>query len=406
MNPGRRGLPGWYGRRMADPVTTANGRHRRRRVRPGPADAIDTWPPAWRQLALSWVRRASGSNSRCKWETLLATAGGAAFETAHDLLEALLRGGWVGMDEVWQDGRWQPLWIEFVALRELRAALGMPDPEAQQAAMAQNLATLLASPAAAAFHEAAMAAATLRPALALARLELLAALVRWKAPAQATQRDFAQFARGDTKAITGAEWDWLDLHVDLAACGIGGHAPLLCIAASIALRLPRGSLDLDAAPDFIALPPTTLDVASGVHGQIAEWTLVENRTSFERVARNRSAHEGVLWLPGFAPDWWRAALVRLLQLAPAPARIACDPDPAGIEIATNAGALWHAAGLDWQPWRMSAADLASLPRRKPLSEHDLRRLVALRETALPPLLRDLAEALGATGEKGEQEGYL
>lgn len=391
---------------MAETLATATGRHRRRRERPGPPDAIDTWPPAWRQLALSWVRRASANNSRCKWETLLATAGGAAFETAHDLLEALLIGGRVGVDEAWRNGRWQPLWVEFVALPELRAALGMPDPEAQQADMAQNLATLLENPAAAAFHAAAEDAATLRPALALARLELLAALVRWNAPAQATQRDFAQFARGDTKAITGAEWDWLDTHVELAACGIGGHTPLLCIAAPIALMLPRGSLNLDAAPDFIALPPATLVAASAAHGQIADWTLVENRTSFERIARNRGADQGVLWLPGFAPGWWRAAIVRLLQLAPAPARIACDPDPAGIEIATNAGALWHAAGLDWQPWRMNATDLASLSRRKPLSEHDLRRLAALRDTALPSLLRDLAEALAATGEKGEQEGYL
>jgi hypothetical protein len=355
---------------------------------------------------MSWTRRASASNSRCKWETLLSAAGGAAFETAHDLLEALLGGGRARVYETWRDGRWQPLWIEFVALREFRVALGMPDPAAQRAAMVQELAALLADPAAADFHEAAEAAASLRPALALARLQLLAALALWSAPAQATRRDFAQFARGDTKAITSAEWDWLDARVDLLACGIGGHAPLLCIAAPITLSLPRGALNLDAAPDFIALPPATLDVATAAHGQINGWTLVENRTSFERVARNRGVDQGVLWLPGFAPGWWQAAITRLLRLAPAPARIACDPDPAGIEIATNAGALWHAAGLDWQPWRMSTTDLASLPRRKPLSAHDMRRLAALRDTTLPPLLRDLAEALATTGEKGEQEGYL
>lgn len=368
--------------------------------------AIDTWPPAWRELALSWARRASGSNSRCKWQTLLAAAGGAAFETAHDLLEALLTGGWVRVDEAWRDGRWQPLWIEFVALLELRAALGLPDLPAQQTAVAQDLAALLADPSATVFHEAAEEAATLRPVLALARLELLLALVRWNAPAQATRRDFAQFARGDTKAITSAEWDWLDARVDLCACGIGDHAPLLCITAPITLTLPRGPLNLDAAPDFIALPPATLDAASAAHGRITGWTLVENRTSFERVARNRRADEGVLWLPGFAPGWWQTVVARLLRLAPAPARIACDPDPAGIEIALHAGALWQAAGLDWLPWRMTPADLACLSRRKPLSEHDLRRLAALCDTALPPLLRDLAETIAATGEKGEQEGYL
>jgi hypothetical protein len=391
---------------MAELVITATGRHRRRRERQCTPEAIDTWPPAWRQLAMSWTRRASGSNSRCKWETLLSAAGGTAFETAHDLLEALLTGGWVRLEEAWREGRWQPIWIEFVALPDLRAALGMPDLAAQQVAMAQDLAALLANPSAAVFHEAAEEAAMLRPSLALARLELLAALVRWNAPAQATHRDFAQFARGDTKAITSAEWDWLDARVDLLACGIGDHAPLLCIAAPITLSLPRGLLNLDAAPDFIALPPATLDVATAAHGQINEWTLVENRTSFERVARNRGVDQGVLWLPGFAPGWWQAAITRLLHLVPAPARIACDPDPAGIEIATNAGALWQAAGLDWQPWRMTSTDLASLSRKKSLSEHDLRRLAALRDTTLPPLLRDLAEALVATGEKGEQEGYL
>jgi hypothetical protein len=391
---------------MAELVITASGRHRRRRERPGTPDAIDTWPSAWRQLAVSWARRASGSNLRCKWQTLLSAAGGTAFETAHDLLEALLASGWARVDEAWRDGRWQPLWIEFVALPELRSALGMPDVAAQQAAMEQELTALLADPAAADFHEAAEEAATLRPALALARLELLAALSRWSAPTQATQRDFAQFARGDTKAITSSEWDWLDAHVDLAASGIGGHAPLLCIAAPISLRLPRGSLNLDAAPDFIALPPATLDAANAIDGQIAKWTLVENRTSFERVARNRGVDEGVLWLPGFAPGWWREAVTRLLKLAPAPARVACDPDPAGIEIAMNAGTLWHAAGLDWQPWRMNAADLATLPRRKPLTEHDRQRLDALRGAALPAALNELAQALACGGEKGEQEGLL
>lgn len=389
---------------MTEIVVTAGGRHRRCRHRPGPPDAIDTWPPAWRELAVGWVRR--HSHGRCKWETLLATAGGTAFETAHDLLGALLAGGWTRIDEAWRDGRWQPVWIEFLALPDLRALLGLPDPATQQAALELALAALLGDPMAARFHEAAEEAATLRPALGLARIELLAALARWSPPAQATRRDFAQFARGDTKGITSAEWDWLDDRVDLAACGIGDHAPLLCLAAPLRLALPSGELDLGSAPDFLALPPTTLDAATAASGDIDTWTLVENRTSFERVARARRVGEGVLWLPGFAPGWWQTAVTRLLTLAPAPARIACDPDPAGIEIALNAGALWQAVGLDWQPWHMNPADLASLPRRKPLTEHDRARLAALDQHALPTALVELAATLALGDEKGEQEGFL
>lgn len=387
---------------MTEIVVTAKARHRRNRLRPGPPAAIDTWPSAWRELATVWVRR----GARCKWDTLLTGAGGTAFETAHDLLDALLVGGWVQIDEAWRGGRWQPVWVEFIALPDLRAALGLPDPADQQARLAQVLATLLADTAAAPFHEAAEAAATLRPALALARLELLTALARWKAPAQATRRDFAQFARGDTKAITSAEWDWLEAQVDLPACGIGEHTPLLCIAAPITLQLPRGWLNLDATSDFLALPPSTLDAADAAQGEISVWTLVENRTSFERVARNRASNEGVLWLPGFAPGWWQTAIARLLRIVPAPARIACDPDPAGIEIALHAGALWQAAGLAWQPWRMSVNDLASLPSRKPLTAHDRQRLDALCLGTLPAALNELAEVLACGGEKGEQEGLL
>ena len=354
---------------------------RRRWQNDGPPALPDAWPVAWRALAARWLRRDS---ARAKWPTLLASAGGDAFETAHDVLDALRAGGWVAVEEAFQQGRWQALWIEFLDLPALRAALGLPAPGAAKAA-----------------QEAARAA-------------LLAALERWNVdparPAQATRRDFALFARGDTKGITTAEWDWLETQADLAACGIAGHTPLLCIAAPLNLFLPQGRLDLAATPDFLGIPPAVLTAASGGDAAVRHWTLVENRTSFERVARRRAANEGVLWLPGFPPGWWQAAVARLLALAPAPARMACDPDPAGIEIALTAGKSWEAAGLDWQPWCMDAADLHSLTARKPLTARDLERLAALLAAdsphKLPDPLRALALSLQAGGEKGEQEGYL
>ncbi len=362
---------------MPEAGIASKGGKRRRRQTPSPPAPVDAWPPAWRELATRWLRREA---ARAKWDTLLATAGNTDFEAAHDLLDALLEGGWIAVEETWRAGRWQAVWIEFLDLPALRAALGLPEPGARQAA------------------------------IETARADLLDALQRWadwpQRPESATRRDFAQFARGDTKGITNAEWDWLSARADLAAGGIGDHTPLLCLAAPLLLHLPRGSLDCNATPDFLALPPATLDATARAEYRLGHWTLVENRTSFERVARNRADDEGVLWLPGFPPGWWQRAVARLLILAPAPARIACDPDPAGIEIALAAGRHWQAAGLDWQPWRMHPADLLALPRRKPLGEHDRERLAALAATAMPASLRALANVLAATGEKGEQEGYL
>ncbi len=142
-------------------------------------------------------------------------------------------------------------------------------------------------------------------------------------------------------------------------------------------------------------------------GTVSRWQLVENRTSFERVAKNREPDAGVIWLPGFPPSWWREAVGRLLDLAPAPAHIACDPDPAGIAIALKAAELWQERGLAWQPWKMAAADLASLRVRKPLTEGDRQQLTTMQQDpALPATLAELLKWMLEQGEKGEQEGYL
>ena len=134
---------------------------------------------------------------------------------------------------------------------------------------------------------------------------------------------------------------------------------------------------------------------------------MENRTSFERVARHREADVGVIWLPGFPPSWWHNAVGKLLDIAPAPAYIACDPDPAGIAIALKAAEPWLERDIAWQPWRMAAADISSLRVRKPLTEVDKKQLAALRKTnVLPASLSELAEWMLDHGEKGEQEGYL
>jgi hypothetical protein len=96
----------------------------------------------------------------------------------------------------------------------------------------------------------------------------------------------------------------------------------------------------------------------------------------------------------------------MIAAAPAPARISCDPDPAGVAIALTAGALWDAAGLPWQPHAMEAAAWRQAPQL-PLTAHDrdwLTRLLA--RTDLPAPLRALCLALEQGGHKAEQEAWL
>ena len=214
-------------------------------------------------------------------------------------------------------------------------------------------------------------------------------------------------ARDDTKGVSEAEWNWLEQTLDLAEFRIERHTPLLLLSAPLTLSLPQGQLDLASCADFAALTPATLQAVTAASGSISRWQLVENRTSFERVAKKREPDVGVIWLPGFPPSWWLNAVGHLLDLAPAPAHIACDPDPAGIAIALKAAEPWIKSSIEWLPWKMAAADLASLRVRKPLTEVDKLQLAALRQTsALPAPLVELLEWMLEHGEKGEQEGYL
>ncbi|MDP2112089.1 MAG: hypothetical protein Q8N48_09840 [Thiobacillus sp.] len=376
---------------------TPQSKTRRQRVSDQPPRGLDTLPDDWRSLLKRWARR--GGDSR--WETLKGDAGVGRQNLAQALLDWLLNNGWVVLTEKFERAEWWPYRVQFLEPATLRAALGIADADA----MAANWQTLRdALPPDTPLLDALDA---LPPKTALARADLATALARWQLEQRSgTQRDFALFARGATKAVTSAEWAWLALATDLAAWGIERHTPLLLVAAPVTLRLPQGVLDLAACADFCALTPTTLAAATSADGTPARWHLVENRTSFERVARTRAADAGMIWLPGFPPGWWREAVAHLLTLAPAPAAIACDPDPAGIAIALQAGALWQAAGLDWQPWHMDIATLQGVPSRSALNAWDQTRIAQLAQNALPDSLSALLGYMREHNVKGEQEGVL
>jgi hypothetical protein len=260
-------------------------------------------------------------------------------------------------------------------------------------------------------HAAARAALDeLPPQTALDRQQLLRGLQRWhdegRHRGQATRRDFAWFARADTKKLSDTEWRWLAEIVDLAAFGIAAHAPLLLISANITLNGPAGPLALGALPGFIGLPPQAVQATTRIDHPPRLWRVVENRSAFEKAAAARAADEAVLWLPGYPPGWWVDAVSHLLALAPAPLAIACDPDPDGIAIALQAARLWEQTAQAWSPWRMGAEELRGLAHRRPLGERDHALLASLRAQALPAELATLAEAMLELGEKGEQESLF
>ncbi len=372
------------------------GRKRRRRIAESAARNLDTLPDDRRQLLKRWVRR--GGDSR--WETLRKDAGTTRLALAETLLEWLLANGWVALEEKFELAAWWPTRVQFREIARLRETLGIDDAATLDGQWQALRATLPAdSPLGDALDR-------LPARTALARAGLAQALLGWQAEGRSgTQRDFALYARGTTKSVTPAEWAWLAAEIDLAEYGIERHTPTLLLASSMTLQFETGEWPLAAAADFVALTPATLLRVLRISEAPAEWLLVENRTSFEREARARRADTAVVWLPGHPPTWWREAMRWLLKRAPAPARISCDPDPAGIEIALTARQLWEDAGLAWAPWRMDAASLAALPARQPLNDWDRSRIESLRKLeALPEAFLGLLAEMEQRGEKGEQEG--
>lgn len=379
--------------------TTLRGRRLRRALH---ADTrlIAGWPAAWRDLLLQWL---DGASKR-RWNTLIDLAGNAGFGLAHELIDALLRAGLVEIDESRERGQWKIQQVTFVERTALRTALGLPDANALRVELADEIAS---APEDARLIPLWAKLADYPPARGLERCALLRRLDEWIADNRfGTRRDFALFARGTTKAVSSAEWQWLETLPDFGALGIERHTPALWLRAPLTMYFGRKKVDLSAVPDMIGLSPETLKLLDGVDGSISCWRLVENRTSFERAAREHGDRDGVIWLPGFAPSWWKAAVAQILHFKPAPAQIACDPDPAGISIALEAGGLWQTCGLAWRPWKMDAQELMQLGARLPLSGYDKVLLETLTARALPPGLQELATWMRMHGEKGEQEGYL
>lgn len=205
---------------------------------------------------------------------------------------------------------------------------------------------------------------------AVRRHELLTALDIWITEGRiGTRRDFALFATGDTKGVSSAEWDWFEATLSgFEEIGISRHTPAVWLRAPITFVFDNGKLDLFVIPDCIALTPATMNQVLACEGELHQWLVLENRTVFERLARDLPAHTGALWVPGFAPSWWKRAVSAILHICPALVRISCDPDPAGVDIALDVGNICLKQGVSWEPWYMDKITLSNLSRKSCLGQ--------------------------------------
>lgn len=347
-----------------------------------------------RALVVAWLK---GKGTKLSSRTLFAKAGNARV-IALDAAEYLVQNGWVELKETRPRADWNIATLTWLDADGLRAALGLPTHATLHATRTSALSFQPGDKRLVILHQ---SLSSLGTATLGRRARIVAGLDAWcSAERTGTRNTFALTALNDTHGMTTADWQWIERFVDPESLGISKHTPALWMRGPVRLHFGTGMLDLGVIHDLIALSPATLQAVKRMEGPARGWLVVENRTSFESVARSMGDRYIVLWMPGFVAEWWLDTVRHLSGLFPLPVRIAADPDPAGVEIALRAGTAWSG---EWIPWAMSAEALDAAGTGKPLNAYDRERLVALESVAMPASLRELCHALSAGGIKGEQE---
>ena len=408
---------------MSDWVDSDRGRAARERCIRGPVpEVLPLLDAELDALLRRWTRNDAARRGRA---ALLKDAGPAGIECAEALCEKLLRDGWIVRRERLVGGAWQWESIAWRDLPRLQGLLGVSSArqrgEERQSMLARAGAWFEARRDSAAQEvldpdllselERALAQLgedkALRPDLLAARLDLLQAIAAWHDMGQeGTRRDFALRARGTTKALTDADWRWLEAAFDLDRLRIARFTPVVWLAGDLVLEWDGGRQMHSGPLHFAGLTPDDLCRTRSITPP-RRWWLLENRASFERQAQRRAPGVALVWMPGRPPAAWRQAVAHLVQLAPAPAWISADADPAGVDIALSVAALWQSAGLAWQPHQMGVPQWEATSQHWPLNEHDHRLLdTLLQRRDLPSDLRALCEAMRREGRKAEQEAWV
>jgi len=344
---------------------------------------------------------------RQRWTSLLGQGSDAA--QAEDLLRRLLECGWCEVElhaEPGRLGQWEPFWVSWREVYQLRSLIGLPDADARdevvqlwrgwqpQNAILQGLADSLAQ--------------RLQSSTLERRLKIAQALDGWlSAGLWGTERQFSQYALGRSKAFGEADRRWLaEFGIALEACGISRHTPHVFLSGPLELYA-GGQLLLSAGllQSGLALAPEALQQVDAIRGPVQMVRIVENLSVFEVLTRQA---EPVLtiWVPGYPHRRWLQAVGHLLAVLRLPVQVACDLDPAGVAIALQVGELAGQAGCAWQPWRMQADELTLAHGGQPLKEEDQQALARLARLPLPPMLADLCAAMLERQLKVEQEALF
>jgi len=370
-------------------------------VWPGALPRLDVDEAA---LLKDWLDDSADSRP---WASLRKIAGTQRIELAERLADKALAAGLCTIRQKFERGRWWRLALAWVELEALQSAYGLTtrsERDARRAMLAARLDGLMADQL---LGEAAQALTEARsPVDALEwRARLLEALRDWVSQQrEGLRRDFSLHV-DHTKAIEPGDWRWLERFFDLPALNIGPFSPTLTLAGDLRLQWSGDRrIDLSVAA-FHTLPVEALAALQAVTPVPQRWWLIEGRASFEKQAARRAPGDVLVWIAGRPTRAWGAAMAGLLQLAPAPAAVSADADPAGIEIALAAAEPWEAAGLAWTATAMEPERL-DRPGAQPLGTYDHGVLARLAGRALSPELAALRDALAQRGMKAEQEGWL
>jgi hypothetical protein len=91
----------------------------------------------------------------------------------------------------------------------------------------------------------------------------------------------------------------------------------------------------------------------------------------------------------------------------APGRVACDPDPAGLLIASQVGEIWERQNVAWEPWYMDPSDFEGKGTLIPMTDRDLGLLRSFGQSKHKhPFLGALAQWLEGKKMKLEQESFV
>ncbi len=386
--------------------TISTGRNRRSRQTAEPFSNVPALPNAQAEVLKRWLK--SHANERT-WQSLLEKAGRDHLDTAHALLQNLLETGVVQVKQIFKNAQWWDDRVVWRDLPRLQSAFGVQSADersSERQELKQQFRALTAeapwaTSAAESCTETELPLATLR-----SRHELLRGLCLWETEQRfGVRQDFSLFARPHTKAISKAEWDWLEANLSLEDLRIARFQPVLWLGGALGLQGPKGQTDVGML-GFVCLPAKSFTSPLAVTRAPTHYWLLENRASFERNAINAAPSTCVIWLPGRPSQDWLTAMGWLLDQAPAPAEISCDPDPAGIEIALTAGELWRQRGLPRQSENMAPVHWQNA-KTTPLNLYDQQTLERLKlRSDLPADLKMLCEFLSNQNCKAEQEGWL